>query len=94
MSEIAMSEILTIGEAAKILNLSTQRIRQLERSGRLSCSKTSTGWRIFQRSEVENFRREREQFFAKGEPRYLKSVTKAHDAHAKIYGLPIPPRGY
>lgn len=89
-----MNDILTIGETAKILNLSTQRIRQLERSGRLSCRRTSTGWRIFQRSEVENYRRQREEFFAQGPPRYMKFVDKMQGEHAKFCGLAVPPRGY
>jgi len=52
--------ILTIGEAAKRLGLSTQRIRQLERAGVLQARRTESGVRIFARAVVDEFRRKRE----------------------------------
>lgn len=58
---IMVAEILTTGEAAKILNLSTQRVRQLEASGDLSSRRTAGGVRIFDRSEVDRLRRQRER---------------------------------
>lgn len=56
-----LETVLTIGEAAKILNLSTQRVRQLNARGALHASRTGTGMRIFERSEVERLRDEREK---------------------------------
>lgn len=56
---IMVAEILTTGEAAKILNLSTQRVRQLEASGDLRSRRTAGGVRIFDRSEVDRLRRQR-----------------------------------
>jgi len=53
-------ELLTIGEAAKLLDLSTQRIRQLESDGVLCARRTLRGMRIFDRSEVERLLRLRE----------------------------------
>lgn len=55
------ADILTTGEVAKILGLSTQRIRQLETGGDLHPRRTATGVRIFDRREVEQllYRRQR-----------------------------------
>lgn len=55
-----IDELLTIGEAAKILRLSTQRVRQLDSSGVLPARRTAGGVRIFNRTEVEHFLRQRE----------------------------------
>ena len=56
-----VAEILTTGETAKILDLSTQRVRQLEACGILRSHRTGTGIRIFERSEVERVRVQREK---------------------------------
>lgn len=57
---IMVAEILTTGEAAKILNLSTQRVRQLDAIGVLPSRRTAGGVRIFDRTDVEHLRRQRE----------------------------------
>lgn len=47
-----LEDILMIGESALILNLSTQRVRQLAETGLLRSMRTSNGIRIFFRSDV------------------------------------------
>lgn len=54
-------QLLTIGEAARILCLSTQRVRQLERSKVLRAFRTETGVRIFERQAIEEYQRYRHQ---------------------------------
>lgn len=56
-----LDQLLTIGGAARILGLSTQRVRQLERSNLLPALRTETGVRLFERKVVERFRQERER---------------------------------
>lgn len=56
-----VAEILTTGEVAKILGLSTQRIRQLEASGDLHPRRTATGVRIFECVEVQRLLHRRQQ---------------------------------
>jgi DNA-binding transcriptional MerR regulator len=46
--------ILTLG-AAQILECSQDRVRQLERAGKLRARRTSSGVRLFSRAEVERF---------------------------------------
>ena len=51
---------LTTGEVARSLEISADRVRQLERCGALPASRTETGVRLFDRSAVEAFRQQRE----------------------------------
>jgi DNA-binding transcriptional MerR regulator len=51
--------IITTGDAAKILQLSVDRVRQLERSGILTARRTATGIRLFDRDTVLRLARER-----------------------------------
>jgi len=44
-----------------VLGLSTERVRQLERDGRLPAERTAGGVRIFREEDVERLRREREE---------------------------------
>lgn len=44
-------DLLAIGEVARILGVSTARVRQLEAKGRLS-SRRISGWRVFDRETV------------------------------------------
>lgn len=53
--------LLTTLEAARILKLSNTRVLQLERVGRLTAQRTSTGQRIFDRADVLRLARERAQ---------------------------------
>ena len=54
-------EILTVGEASRELNLSTDRVRQLDRAGILLAHRTPTGVRFFTRAVIDEFRRKREE---------------------------------
>ncbi|MDP2601318.1 MAG: MerR family transcriptional regulator [Deltaproteobacteria bacterium] len=40
-------------EAAKIIGITPDGVRVMERTGRLPALKTADGWRIFRRSDVE-----------------------------------------
>jgi excisionase family DNA binding protein len=52
--------LMSPSEAAKLLGIGTERVRQLERDGRLSAAaKTGQGWRLFKRSDVEKLAAER-----------------------------------
>jgi excisionase family DNA binding protein len=54
-----MSDLLTTADAARILGVVPATVRQLERNGRLAAQRTSSGVRLFQRSDVEQLARER-----------------------------------
>jgi DNA-binding transcriptional MerR regulator len=52
-------ELLTSGESARLLDRSTERVRQLEYEGRLrAAARTARGMRLFRRSDVERLARE------------------------------------
>jgi excisionase family DNA binding protein len=46
-------DLMTTGEAAKVLGLSADRVRQLSDQGRLPAERTRGGTRLFQRDTVE-----------------------------------------
>lgn len=51
-----MSDLLTTGDAARILGLSVARVRKLEHLGRLRAVRVgSQGLRVFRREAVEQF---------------------------------------
>ncbi len=52
-------ELLQTGEVAKLLDLSDERVRQLEKQGKLSAQRTARGVRLFNGAEVEALRIER-----------------------------------
>jgi excisionase family DNA binding protein len=54
-----MSTPLTTGEAAKVLKVSADRVRQLEAEGTLQAVRTASGVRLFERSAVEKLAAER-----------------------------------
>lgn len=54
-----MSELLTTSETARELNVSAETIREWADQGKLSVRRTSSGQRIFERSDVERMRLER-----------------------------------
>lgn len=56
----AFADILTCADAAHLLNLSTERIRQLSRAGVLNPCRTPHGVRIFTRASVLALRAQRE----------------------------------
>jgi excisionase family DNA binding protein len=51
----SVPEFLTVGEAARALGLSPDRVRQLERAKVLRALRTQTGVRIFERHEIEEY---------------------------------------
>ena len=48
-------------DAAKLLNVSGDRVRQLEREGVIHADKTASGTRLFDKAEIERVRKEREK---------------------------------
>ena len=56
--EADMEKLLTTGCTAKRLNLSTDRVRQLERAGKLPARKTESGQRLFKASDVDQLARQ------------------------------------
>ncbi len=57
----ATSDLVLTSEAARILGVSAQSVRQWERMGRLSATKTAGGVRLFSRSDVEEMCRSIEE---------------------------------
>ena len=55
------STILGTTDVALILGCSAERVRQLEREGKLSAEKTRRGQRIFKSEDVERLAAERER---------------------------------
>lgn len=60
------SNLLTVGEVSRILNISSDRVRQLERSRVLTAIRTETGVRIFERTTIEEYQRYRDLNRLKG----------------------------
>lgn len=56
-----MIQLITTSEAARILDLSPDSVRRLEREGALPAIKVGKGHRLFEQSEVEKLRSERER---------------------------------
>jgi excisionase family DNA binding protein len=52
-------EYYTVSEAAKILNISERRVRQIAQDGKVEGVRSEEGWKIF-RYSVHNFRDHRE----------------------------------
>jgi excisionase family DNA binding protein len=50
----------TTSWVARQLEVSSERVRQLERAGKLHATRTENGQRLFRRADVERFRRQRE----------------------------------
>jgi excisionase family DNA binding protein len=61
-------ELLTTSDAAKVLRVSTDWIRELERKGRLPALKTRSGQRLFKAVDVEDFAQARAITQEVGEP--------------------------
>jgi excisionase family DNA binding protein len=51
--------ILLVSEVSRVLNLSAQRVRALSDQGKLRCTRSSGGVRLFRVSDVEKLRTER-----------------------------------
>lgn len=54
-------DFVFVGEAAKELDVSTQRVRQLTDAGKLPARRGPYGTRLIDRRAVEDLKREREQ---------------------------------
>lgn len=59
--------LLTTGLVAKVLKVSSERVRQLHRAGELHAIRASSGIRLFSASAVEAFRRSREERRLRGQ---------------------------
>ena len=53
-------ELLSCADVGRVLKVGPQRVRQLERTGRLPAIRTAGGWRLFRREDVERLAAERE----------------------------------
>ena len=47
------AEILAVGDVARLLGVSPDRARQIERSGQLPAERTPGGVRVFRRADVD-----------------------------------------
>ena len=56
-----MEELLSVGDAARILDLSSERVRVLADEGRLPVAGRTRGGRVFNRSVVDALREERDE---------------------------------
>jgi len=54
-------DLMTTGEAARVLDLSADMVRYLERTGRLPAQRTTNGVRLFRRGDVEQLAARRAQ---------------------------------
>lgn len=52
-------DLMTTGEAGRLLGLSPDMVRWLEREGRLPAQRTTNGLRLFRRADVEKLAAER-----------------------------------
>ena len=55
----AIGEPLLVGEASRLLGVSTETVRTWARNGRIGVLRTSHGVRLFDRADVERIARER-----------------------------------
>ena len=62
MTTAPAEEYLTTAEAAQLLGVSTQRVRQLAQEGRLAAWKQAGWWVRYRRSDVERLNEERQTF--------------------------------
>jgi excisionase family DNA binding protein len=68
-------DLMTTGDAARMLGLSTDMVRLLERDGRLPAQRTINGFRLFRRGDVEKLVAER----ARGNSTYGTSSAPANE---------------
>ena len=54
-----MTEVLTVSEAARMLNVAAQTVREWADRGKLPAQRTGTGQRIFERADIERAQRAR-----------------------------------
>lgn len=56
---MTMKKFLQTKDAARLLDLSADMVRRMERSGQLKANRTESNTRLFERSDVEKLARER-----------------------------------
>ncbi len=54
-----MDDLLTVGDAARVLDLTSRSVQDLENRGRLPAIRTARGLRLFKRSDVDQLAEER-----------------------------------
>lgn len=55
----ATQPLLSSGQVAHMAGVSTEAVRAWVRAGKLACTRTDTGMRLFNRADVERFLQER-----------------------------------
>jgi len=55
-----MEDLLTVGDAARLLDLTPRYVQDLANQGRLAVMRTASGLRLFTRADVERLAVERE----------------------------------
>jgi excisionase family DNA binding protein len=63
---MSMRELLTVMDAARVLDLAPATVRQLENTGKLPAMRTVSGTRLFRRADVEDLKRRRAAGLSKG----------------------------
>lgn len=56
-----MEELLSIGDAARLLDVSTSAVKQWSQTGKLPTMRTAGGIRLFRREDVERVAHERRE---------------------------------
>jgi excisionase family DNA binding protein len=54
-------DLMTSGQAARVLGVSAERVRQLENAGQIEAMRTASGLRLFSAVAVEALRRRRQE---------------------------------
>ncbi len=55
------TDLLSPGDAGRLLGVSTERVQQLDREGKLPALRDSAGRRLFRKADVLRFRSKRER---------------------------------
>jgi excisionase family DNA binding protein len=61
LNPVPEPEFFTVGDAAKVLRVGPDRVRDFERNGQLPAQRTNGGVRLFRKSDVLRLAAEREQ---------------------------------
>ena len=81
-------DLMTTGEAARLLRLSPDMVRWLEREGRLPAQRTTNGVRLFRRCEVERLATERARSRGNKAPRLVPPHKRARASRGGTRGDP------
>ena len=77
-------DVYTVTEAAKVLGLTTRRVRALAQEGRIEGGRTETGWKLF-RWSVHSFRDERRK--RSGPSEAARSPVEAREDRERVEAL-------